>query len=579
MFYVAFDNKDKTDKKIYIKHSYSVKGVKKQIVIEKYDSANQLSKEHGSWEKFIKERIKALNEEKKNKNLECKLLPIDYTTPILDTGIQLNYNFGYLLMQKVYHNLELDQFFYHLKNNNKLRIKYSLNDVMKFLTYSRAIIPGSKLETSKRTDYYAEQFDITLEDIYDALDRFNEYKSKLQSYIYKRAKLLLPPTNKVIYYDVTNFYYEIELENDLCAYGVEKNHRPDPITSFGLFMDSNGIPIRYADYRGNISEKTQALNEWKSLEKELPDDGYIVCADAGLNTSDLKHLLITKHNHYLFSQSVKILGKTATKEMFESDGWIPLNDHKRYKIKKFLKDSYIHDENSKRKDNKKKVGIDTMYIMTFDENRRKYLLNKIEERLNKAKDIIKNPSNYDKVSTTNGKQYIKKIVFDNNGEIIVEQSLLQLDLELIEKEKKFAGYGALVTDLFNENVTTLLNIAAGRWEIEDCFRQMKTGFSTRPVYVRTVEHIHAHFLTCYVALTITKLLERKYLTKISAAELFDILRDTCYSKLPTGDWMACNVSKNAVYAFKELGFKSLLFKNISNNTYQNAITLSKKRDF
>lgn len=577
MFKVVFDNKDKTDKSVYIKRSYSVKGIKKQEVIEKYPSVNELIKEYGDWEKFIDDRIKILTEERSKKENEKKELIIDYNSRISSDGLYYSKNFGYLLMQKVYYHLGLDQFFYHLKNNNNLRIKYSLNDVMKFLVYTRAIIPGSKLDNSKNTNYFAEPFDITIDDIYDALDRLDDCKDKLQEYLYKKASYLLPPTNKVIFYDVTNFYYEIEEENELCAYGVEKNHRPDPITSFGLFMDCNGIPIRYADYRGNISEKKQFLPEWKKVRSCLDGENYIVCSDSGFNTANIKHYLITKKDHYIFSQSVKQLGDKTKTEMFDEKGWIAISNEKKYKIKKFLKDSYIEDSSSKRKDGKIKVEIDTMYIYIFDENRRKYILNKIDEREKKARDIIANPSKYDKVSSTDGKQYIKKLTYDANGEICVEKSMLVMDKELIEKERKYAGYGAIVTDLFDKSVIEIIEIASNRWEIEDCFRQMKTGFSTRPIYLRTIKHIHAHFLICYVALTITKLLERKYLKGITSEALFDVLKNTTYVELPSGDWMACNISKTAINSFTKLNFKDLLFNYISNKSLNKIISSSKQK--
>lgn len=577
MYKVIFDNKDKTDKAIYIKHSYSVKGVKKAMIIEKYPSANELNEKYGNWEEFIEKRIEILESERKAKIDEKKNLEIDYSIPIDKNGTQASFNFGYLLLQKVYYKLGLDQFFYHYKNNNNLKIQYSLNDAMKFQSYCRAIIPGSKLDNSKNTEYFAEKFDLTLDDIYDSLDRFYDCKEKLQSYLYKKAKEILPPSNKVIFYDVTNFYYEIEEETELCAYGVEKNHRPDPITSFGLFMDTNGIPIRFSSYRGNINEKKQLLPEWKKLEEDLEGHDYIMCTDAGLNSADIKHYLVTNKNHFIFSQSVKQLGDITKKELFSDENWISLGDHRKYKVKKLKKDSYIHDDYSSRKDKKTKVEIDTMYIFIFDEKRRKYMLNKIEERKQKALEIIKNPGRFDKVSSTDGKQYIKKIVFDENGEIIVENSTLSLDEEAIEKEIKYAGYGAIITDLFDEDVKMIIDVAKNRWEIEDCFRQMKTELKTRPIHVRKPEHIHAHFLVCFVALTMVKLLERKYLPGITADELFDLLKSTTYIKMPTGDWMVANVSKNAIKAFKKMNFNDLLFQYISNSTFIKTITYSKQK--
>ncbi len=575
MFYVLFQNKDKSDGKVYIKHSYSVRGVKKQLVIEKYDSINKLTKQYGDWKTFIENRVKELNDEKKNKEIENDVLKLDYSRKLTDS-CDNDKNFGYLLLQSVYYDLGIDQFLYHYKSNNHLKINYSLNDAMRLLVYSRIIDPASKLQTSKKITDYAEEFDLSIDDIYHSLDHFDAFKDKFQLYLYKKASSICKPSDTVIYYDVTNFYYEVESESELIAYGVEKNHRPDPITSFGLFMDSNGLPVQYSAYRGNISESKQMLPNWQSLRKNLNDNVYIVCADAGLNSPDIKKFIERNKDHFIFSQSVLKLDNKSKNDLLDDSSWITFASGKRYKVKKMIKEIHVHDSSSTRKDGKVKTSIDIMYIFFFDKKRRDFILNKIEEREKKARDIINHPSKYDKVNSKDGKQYIKKIVYDNNGEIVVEQSQLILDTELINNEKKYAGYGALVTDLFDMKPLEIIKIASRRYEIEDCFRQMKTGFSTRPVYVYTTAHIHAHFLTCYVALMIMKLLENHYLKGFTSEQLFQIIRSTTFTRpLDSSSWLASKVSKDSIDAFNKMKLESIMYKAITNKTLNAAIALTK----
>ena len=576
MFYVLFQNKDKSDGKVYIKHSYSVRGVKKQLVIEKYDSINKLNEEHGDWKVFIENRVKELNENKDAKKIENEVITLDYNKK-LTSEYKNSKNFGYLLLQSVYYDLGIDRFIYHYKNNKQLKIQYSLNDAMRLLVFSRIITPGSKLKTSKTINNYAENFDLSLDDIYHSLDHFNDFKEKIQQYLYKKASSICKPADTVVYYDVTNFYYEVESESELIAYGIEKNHRPDPITAFGLFMDSNGLPIRFSSYRGNISESIQMLPNWKALRKDLNNNDYIVCADSGMNSADIKKFIQECKDHFIFSQSVLMLSNSDKKELLDDASWQTFASGKKYKVKKIIKDSYIHDEFATRKDGKVKTTIDTMYIFFFDQKRRDYILKKIQDRETKAKDIIKNPSIEDKVSSKDGKQYIKKIVYDSNGEIIPEQSELVLNTDKINKEKQFAGYGAIVTDLFNMDVIEIIKIASRRYEIEDCFRQMKTGFSTRPLFVHMPAHIHAHFLTCYIALTIMKLLENHYLKNFTPDQLFDIIRTTSFTHpVNSTSWMVSHITQEAITAFNKMGLESIMYEAISNKTLNSAIAITKK---
>ena len=349
MNYSLFKHKKDDDSSVYIRASVSRAGRKSKVTIEKYDSIRLLDEKYGSWEKFIKERISVLKQQKHDLRKKARTITLDYSQSIDEHGLSFLKNAGYLLLQKVYYSLGIDQFIYHYKNNRNLKFEYSLNDVMRLLVFSRIISPASKLRTTQDAQSYLENFDVTLSDVYDGLTRIADFRGALQKYLYDKVRKILPPSDDVIYYDVTNFYYEIEDENEVAAYGVEKNHRPDPITSFGLFMDSNGVPIRYSDYRGNINESKQILPEWKELREETlnQDNSYIICTDAGLNSANLKYYCITRGDHYLFSQSVKKLAKDTLKDVFEKDGWVSMGDGRSYKVIKTIKNASVTDSTSK----------------------------------------------------------------------------------------------------------------------------------------------------------------------------------------------------------------------------------------
>ena len=577
MFYVLFYNADHSDAKVYIKRSYSIKGVKKHSVIEKYDSINQLSLQYGDWKSFINNRILLLNDEIKGRKLDNSSINFNFDSKLSDDCNNLR-NFGYLLLQSVYYDLDINSFLYHYKNEKKLKIQYSLNDIMRLLVFSRIIKPSSKLQTSLTINDYAEDFDFSLDNIYDALDLFNDFKEKFQLYLYKKASSIFPPSDTVVYYDVTNFYYEVEDENELIAYGVEKNHRPDPITSFGLFMDSNGLPIHYFAYRGNISESVQMLPNWESLRNNLDVNHYIVCADSGMNSADIKKFIQSCNDHFIFSQSILKLPKSLQDKVLNNTAWHTFKSGKKYKIVKMIKEALVHDNSATRKDGKIKTNLESMYIFIFDKKSRDFLLNKIDDRINRAKDIIRHPRKYDKVNSRDGKQYIKKVVYDKDGLVSVEQSSLELDYSLIDNDRKFAGYSAIVTDLFDMDVLQIIKIASRRFEIEDCFRQMKTGFSTRPVFVYKSEHIHAHFLTCYVALMIMKLLENHYLPKLTADKIFEIVRETYFFNQPESDiWSIARISIDGINAFNALGLETIMYKNFTNKTLNAAIAITKNK--
>lgn len=321
------------DSRVYIRESISVKGKKSKRIVEKYDSTNELNEKYGDWKAFIKQRMTELENERKVQIENKELLKLDFSKKLIDkNGVNNIKNAGYLFLQKIYYDLKIDDYFYKLKSANKMKIQYSLNDAFRLLTFSRVIDPLSKLATSKKIHDYVEDFDLTIDDIYDSLDKFDDIKDKFQTYLYKNAIAISKKPNSVVYYDVTNFYHEISEENKMAAYEVEKNHHPDPITSFGLFMDNNGIPIKYCAYRGNENEKKHIFPEWKNLDKYLDKEtSYILCADADLNTSDIKAYLTSSQNHYLFSQSMKMLDSETDAFIFKDENWIDLGKGKNIK--------------------------------------------------------------------------------------------------------------------------------------------------------------------------------------------------------------------------------------------------------
>lgn len=567
MYIKKYPNKKTNDTKIYL--FMAVSGSKKTKIVEKYNSLNELIEKYGSEEsalEFLKKRCLELEQDDKFKKQGFINLKINLDEKIdfkKEDYVCLK-NAGYLFLQKAYSDLGIESFINKWKFDSKLKIKYSLNDAFRLLVYSRVEEPCSKLATSYKTNDFVEDFDLTIDNLYDSLDKINLFSSDLTKKLSNKCKNLIGNNGRAIFYDCTNFYFEIQFADDekgLRDYGVEKNHRPDPIVEYGLLMDEDGYPIASSVFRGNDSEKT-SLIPLLSNAGEDATKAKIIVADNGLNTDGNKDAIHNSGRNYIFCQSPKMLSEDNIKRIFEDTGW-KLYDNGRKKIKSF----WII-RTTKREER---------LVVKFDQASCDFLNYTIDRRVEKAKKFIKNPSKLNFKYCSDGKQYIEKIVLDDNGEVIKEKSILKLKNDDIEKDRKYAGYMCFVTDIprIEDNLDgsftklrkqgyriefmddlEIAKIAGKRNDIENCFRNMKTGMDGRPIFVRKPEHIEAHLFTVYVALTLLMYIRKKYDTVITMDELFEAIRNYNLCRLNQKEdiYKTGFYSKNIDSLAKSMGF-------------------------
>ena len=477
-------------------------------------------------------------------------------------------NLGYIILKKVYDELKISS----VLNNKQssLNIKYSLNDVMKLLVFSRILYPASKNETYNNKDIFFEKFDFSLKDLYRSLDYFESLKDDIAKSIWDNTKDSYNRNTSITYYDTTNYYFEISyndedlidengkvLEKGSRKRGPSKEHRKTPIIGMGLLMDKDGIPLSYDLFPGNESEKLMMRPTLKKTKSKFDINRTIIVADRGQNTSDNTVFIAgknddkhTNHDGYVYGQS--IIG--ADKEfktwaldqtefindyIYDNDGNLvtykeAIKDEKgnilRYEDKPviFKHKSRVYAKKVQiKKDNKRNVNYQ-IYQKQMVYYSKKYADRQKHERelaVKKAEDLINNPGKYTQATSYGCTKYINNIRFNEETGEIPKGLELSLKLDKIKEEAKYDGYYSIVTSEKNLTDKEIRDIYKGLWKIEESFKITKSGLETRPVYVWTKEHIEAHFLTCFISLLILRLIEVKTKRKYSTTSIINSLKN------------------------------------------------------
>lgn len=488
----------------------------------------------------------------------------------LITGTNDTRNVGYGIFKTLYKDLQLDKF-WNWKCRG-LNVAFSTDQIFRLLVISRALNPGSKKYTLENKDFFFEPFDgFSLDDVYHALDIIAANKNDLQTWIFEHSKKICQRDVSTSYFDCTNYYFDIShpdvdiLDGDgnpvdkdgspidpkYRKRGPEKNHRPDPIVEMGLLMDKNGIPIAYDLFPGNESEKVHMRPIINRVKNEFENCRIIFVADRGLNTSDNIYWLNGNnkgdHNErdgYVYGQSVR--GADA-----EFKEWVLSGGYKSEKIIDDMKGeitfthkSRIHPKElhvnvtkqGSKKPAKKTVKVDQKQMCYYSEKYAKKQKADREAMIARAKDLISHPRKYDRITAKGSASYVKNIAFDKNtGEIIDGKNLL-LDEEKILEEEKYDGYYAIVTSELEMSDEEIRRTYRGLARIEDSFKVTKTCFESRPVYVRTNDHIDAHFATCFLALVLIRLLEHKLDHAFPTGKILDSIKKYNCTHLEANNW-------------------------------------------
>ena len=535
-------------------------GKVKQKTIEKIGYLDDLKKQYDDpiahFKKIAKQKSKEDINELVIKNLKCK---------IIDNN-SISKNLGYVVLKKIYQELGITNIL-NLEQK-KLKIKYNLDDILSMLIYMRILKPSSKKNNFENMNMLFENYDFSLNDVYRSLTFLNPIKEKIQKVIWDNTKDKYKRDTKCSFYDCTNYYFEVEYnDDDIFEYdkdgnlvfdndglpkiiekgmrkrGPEKNHRPDPIVEMGLLMDSTGIPLSYDLFPGNESEKLSLIPILNRTKNDFNLGRTIIVADRGLNTSDniikiagtsLEQSL--KMNGYVYGQSVR-----GADEEFKT--WI-------------LKDNYITekiiDENGKeiifkhksrihpkkiyvvRKDKgKTKNGNDKRESILVDQKQMVYYSQKYADKqkrdrdmiITKAKDLITHPEKYSRATSYGIAGYINNLKFNKKTGEIADTSCLSINEERINEEEKYDGYYSIVTSEEKLSDIEIRNIYKGLSKIEETFKVTKSGLDSRPVWVSRADHIQSHFLTCFIALTIVRLLEKRLNNEYSFNKIIETIRN------------------------------------------------------
>ena len=509
---------------LYIADGYydKEKGYSKTKTIESLGYLDVLEKQYDDPIAHFSEIVKQMNEEKR-KNNPPMIVTIDKNKK-LSPNTDNSKNFGYSALSKIYHELEIDKFI-KTKFQTRKFSEYKINNIMKLLVFARALLPDSKKSTFENKDMFFENTNFSLEEIYNALTYIEPYKEQLQQYIYEHIQEQYKPNNESIFYDVTNYYFEIDDNDDFRKKGVNKEHRPNPIVQMGLFMDSLGLPMCYKLFTGNTTDCLTLKPMVQELQKNYNVGRVIVVADKGLNTGNNIAYNKAIGNGYVMSLSVRGANKDLKDYVLNEEGY-QYNQDKTYKKKsrKCPREITITKKDKDGKIVKIKQNVDEHQVVFWSADYAKRAKAERQPAIDKARDLIGNVQKYNKKNCVGASKYVKHLVFDKNtGEIIEAKSQLSLDENKIVEEEKLDGYYMIVSSEFEKTPDEIIDIYRGLWRIEETFKVTKSELDSRPVYVSTKEHIEAHFLTCYLALVLSRVLQHKLDKKYSVGKILESL--------------------------------------------------------
>ena len=490
----------------------------KHKVIESLGYLDELEKQYDDPIDYFTKRAKKLTEEKNQRQA-----PINFTfydSDRLCVGDNLRKNFGYAALSKIYHELELDKFL----NNRQRHTKesYDANTIMKMLVYSRILAPASKKASFDNREKFFEKTNYSLDDVYRCLSFLNKHKETLQVWMNDKIKENYDRDTRLIYYDVTNYYFETDAQNDFLHKGVSKEHRPNPIVQMGLFMDNNALPITYELFAGNTNDCLTYRPNFGRIKKQFDLGRVISVADKGMTTGDNIWYTINTptHDGYVFSMSIRGAEKSIKEYVLNDEGYEWLGTEYKRKSRKCPRTIQVTSTSGK----KIKKQVDEKQVVFWSEKYANRAKAEREAALAKAKDLAAHPGNYTRATSYGAAKYVKKVEYDKEtGEILTASSILDINEELIKEEESLDGYYMLLTSEMDTPDDKIIDMYRGLWRIEESFKITKSELEARPVYVWTKEHIEAHFLACFVALTITRILEMKLEHKYSTGKIIESL--------------------------------------------------------
>lgn len=519
-------SKSKNSKSLYIQKSFRKNGKSTSKVVKKLGTMEELLPKHNNsedeviaWGKKIAKKM--TEEEKRDKDIVLISLS---QSKLLEPMKQTSYNGGYLFLQDIFHSLKLDKICRDIQDEYKF--EYDLADVLSRLIYSRIIYPSSKLSAFEDSKNFIEQPTFELHDIYRSLDVLAEKCDTIQEFLYENSKKVVNRNTSVLYYDCTNYFFEIEEERGNCRYGKSKEHRSLPIIQMGLLMDGNGFPLSFVIFPGNENEQPSLIPVEKKIIKDFGITKFVVCTDAGLASKENREFNIQKNCSYIVTQSLKKIKKHIKDWALNPEGWSKgdstgldissvmkaVDDGETFEDGIWYKERWINEN-----------GIEQRIIVSFSPKYRayqRYIRSRQIERARKSAESNKKTTTKNPNSPS---RFLDEVRYTDNGEVADNVEVVVNDGRIAEEEK-YDGFYAVCTTL-EDDIKDIIKVNKRRWEIEESFKIMKSEFKARPVYLQKDNRIEAHFLTCFIALMFIRILENKTGNKLTIEKLIDTLRE------------------------------------------------------
>lgn len=512
--------KSKNAEQLYIIKSYrNDNGKSTTRIFKKLGTMASLLPDHDNdREKVIawaKEEARMLTEAENNSTLK---IPVEFSQEKqIEIGERVSFNGGYLFLQKMYHELGLKDICDDI--SNRYAFKYDLSSVLSKLIYARILSPASKLSSFEYMQELIETPEFELHDIYRALDVLEKESDNIQARIYETTKK--NRNDAILYYDCTNFFFEIEEESGIRKYGKSKEHRPNPIVQLGLFLDADGIPLAFTVFPGNENEQPTLIPMEKKILSDFKLSRFIICTDAGLASTANRRFNDRADRSFIVTQSIKTMKGFLKDWALDPKGWSLGSSEEIYDIS--IIDEDIHMNSVFHKERWiKENGLEQRLIVSYSPKYKKYQQQIRQRQVERAAMIIEKGSAAKTRNPNSPARFIEELQLTIDGEVAAMTSRT-INNKKIAEESMYDGFTAVCTTLEDE-IADILRVNRRRWEIEESFRIMKSDFKARPVYLQKDERICAHFLTCFLALLVYRLLEHKLDGRYTVSELISSLR-------------------------------------------------------
>ncbi len=526
-------SKSKNATSIYVIKDVIKKNKRTTKIVEKLGTVKELEEKLGGQDpiEWAKNYVVELN--KKEKEQTRDVLVKYSQSKRIEKGIQRSFNGGYLFLQQIYHQLGLHKICSDI--SSRYKFTFNLDSILSRLIYGRIIFPSSKLNTFLESKQLLEQPDFELQHVYRALGVVAKETDFIQSKLYENSLSFSKRNDHILYYDCTNYFFEIEQEEGLKQYGFSKDHKPNPIVGMGLFMDGDGIPLAFSIYSGNTNEQVTLRPLEKKILKDFGLSKFIVCTDAGLSSAENRKFNDKKDRAFVTTQSVKKLKGHLKQWALDPMGWhLPGSDksydislldkdkdtYEKYKSETFFKERWIKED-----------GLEQKLIVTYSLKYRDYQRQIRNRQLERAIKLIETrPKDISKKNQNDFKRFISSTNITEHGEI-ADKKIYGIDENVIANEEIYDGFYAICTNL-DDDAAAIIKINHRRWEIEESFRIMKSEFKAKPVYLSRDDRIKAHFTTCFLALVIYRYLEKCLNSEFTSHKIITGLRDMNFNHIP-----------------------------------------------